>query len=678
MRSIDSAHVLRGRQPDTARVDEAIAETDALRALGLHVGDTLVLRLIHPGSFGLAFSEIALSPTDPRTAKLGPLAKVRIVGEQATVHPGVENSGRVYLTPAFYRAYGGRRAVGALTEELAVRLGQGQADVPAFRANVESIGGKLNYYFSNPKTVWTSLAQRSLTLLGHALLLLAAIAGVVTLLFVGQALFRQAVLESTEHPTLRALGMSRSQLAQLGALRAATIALPAAGLGLVVAFLLSPLAPVGRARALDPDLGFTIDGLTLMCGAAILLGCILVMGAASTWWVARRGESRHQSPRMARRSGVASALGRAGWSSPAVTGVRMALVRGGAAAASRATLIAAILAVGVATTAFTFAGSLNHLFDTPRLYGQTWDFESPQAPARASAQMRRLVDDPLLSAVAIGSTDILQVNGLPVRVAGAESLKGPVPLVVIEGRAPRAGEVVLGTTTLHALSSDIGDVVTLRRGKLSEKLRIVGRGVFPGGPPPSEGAFFTFKTLKRVEPDAGASWLVVRLAPGTDRDKALALLSDLTTGPNDTVAPFTVGDFGGVRNTPYLIAALFGAGAAAALALTLVTSVRRRRRELAILKTLGFTRRQIFATVAWQATTVVSIGLLVGLPLGLAVGRFVWNVFADDLGVVPEVVTPPGLVLLIIPATLLLANLIAALPGRIAAGTQPAVVLRAE
>ena len=43
--------------------------------------------------------------------------------------------------------------------------------------------------------------------------------------------------------------------------------------------------------------------------------------------------------------------------------------------------------------------------------------------------------------------------------------------------------------------------------------------------------------------------------------------------------------------------------AVAALGHTLVSSIRRRRRDLATLKTLGFTRGQVSATVAWQATT---------------------------------------------------------------------------
>ena len=44
------------------------------------------------------------------------------------------------------------------------------------------------------------------------------------------------------------------------------------------------------------------------------------------------------------------------------------------------------------------------------------------------------------------------------------------------------------------------------------------------------------------------------------------------------------------------------------LVLTLVASVRRRRRELALLKTLGFTHRQLAAVVAWQSTIAVALG----------------------------------------------------------------------
>jgi hypothetical protein len=82
--------------------------------------------------------------------------------------------------------------------------------------------------------------------------------------------------------------------------------------------------------------------------------------------------------------------------------------------------------------------------------------------------------------------------------------------------------------------------------------------------------------------------------------------------------------------------------------------------------------------VAWQATTVVALALLIGLPLGIAVGRTVWVLFADDLGVVAEPWFPVLAVALMVPLTVLIANLVAAVPAWVAARTRPGVVLRSE
>ena len=62
--------------------------------------------------------------------------------------------------------------------------------------------------------------------------------------------------------------------------------------------------------------------------------------------------------------------------------------------------------------------------------------------------------------------------------------------------------------------------------------------------------------------------------------------------------------------------------------------------ELATLKSLGFTRRQVSSTVLWQSTTVALVALVVGLPLGVAAGRAVWVLLADRLGAVSQPVTP--------------------------------------
>ena len=72
------------------------------------------------------------------------------------------------------------------------------------------------------------------------------------------------------------------------------------------------------------------------------------------------------------------------------------------------------------------------------------------------------------------------------------------------------------------------------------------------------------------------------------------------------------------------------------------------------------------------------IGLLFGVPLGLAIGRTVWRVVADYT---PVQYVPPMAVwalLLVGPAALLIANLLAAWPGHRAARLRIAHILRTE
>ena len=130
--------------------------------------------------------------------------------------------------------------------------------------------------------------------------------------------------------------------------------------------------------------------------------------------------------------------------------------------------------------------------------------------------------------------------------------------------------------------------------------------------------------------------------------------------------------------TPLILGAGLAAGAVAALVLTLVASVRRHRRDLALLKALGFTGRQLAATVAWQSTVAVALGMIAGVPLGIALGRWLWDLFARGIHAVPAPSVPAIWVTLIALGALVLANLVAFFPGRLAARTGTAVLLHSE
>jgi ABC-type lipoprotein release transport system permease subunit len=145
---------------------------------------------------------------------------------------------------------------------------------------------------------------------------------------------------------------------------------------------------------------------------------------------------------------------------------------------------------------------------------------------------------------------------------------------------------------------------------------------------------------------------------------------------HDVRKPAEIVNYQSMGATPAALAGTLVAGTLIALGLTLGASVRRRRRDLALLRTLGFTRRQLARVVGWQATLAAVLGAAVGTPMGILLGRWSWRLFAHQIFVL-ERPTVPGWILLVAAGAVVLANLAAALPGAAAARTRADKLLRA-
>jgi hypothetical protein len=232
---------------------------------------------------------------------------------------------------------------------------------------------------------------------------------------------------------------------------------------------------------------------------------------------------------------------------------------------------------------------------------------------------------------------------------------------------------------------------------VTRTMRVVGEVILPafsrGSFNPTDlgtGALLTASVLSEPQPNGPCpsgtcyNFFLIRYRPGTSAASAAVTLTALATraGCPPGACPVTsdqrpgdIRDYAGVRDTPLVLGVLLVVLAVGTLAHVLLTGVRQRRRDLAVLKTLGLSRGQVLRLVAWQAGAFGCVALLVGLPVGVLAGRQAWAAFTGAAGIAPSPDVPMTLILLTIPATLLIAVLIALWPGWRAACLRPAAVL---
>ena len=95
-------------------------------------------------------------------------------------------------------------------------------------------------------------------------------------------------------------------------------------------------------------------------------------------------------------------------------------------------------------------------------------------------------------------------------------------------------------------------------------------------------------------------------------------------------------NYAAIDATPEVLAGVLAVLGLAVLAQFILASARRRRRDFALLKVLGMFRRELSAVAFWQVATVTAVALVVGVPLGIAGGRWAWQLFANQAGLPPE------------------------------------------
>ncbi len=240
------------------------------------------------------------------------------------------------------------------------------------------------------------------------------------------------------------------------------------------------------------------------------------------------------------------------------------------------------------------------------------------------------------------------------------------------------------------LGTSVGKAISLtgNRGR-PVRLTVVGTGLVPQGPHNSysDGAWVTSHGYDALFTGFKFHVVLVALTPGARGPDAGKALSAAVTKTDhrlrgagfSTPDPISeVAEIREVRELPIVLGIFLAVLAVGAVGHALATAVRRRAHDLAVLRAVGMTRTQCRLVIFVQASVLALIGLVFGVPVGLALGRTVWRAVADYT---PLQYVPPLAVtalLAVFPLALILANVLAAWPGHRATRLRVTTILRAE
>jgi ABC-type lipoprotein release transport system permease subunit len=240
---------------------------------------------------------------------------------------------------------------------------------------------------------------------------------------------------------------------------------------------------------------------------------------------------------------------------------------------------------------------------------------------------------------------------------------------------------MIGARSAKVLGIRIGD--TIRSDSGGPVLRVVGVGLLTQTPHSTfdEGALMSMRTLDAATGttiDQREGYFLVNPEPGTKVTTLQAALgkAGIEAAPPEPAADVT--NLGHVRSLPYLLAGFLIVLGVGAVAHALLTVSRRRAKELAVLRAVGLSPRQAAACVTWQAAVVAGIALVIGVPLGLVIGREAWRRVATSIPLVYVGPFSPGLLAVVIPGALVTLLVLALAPAWRAAHLQTADTLRAE
>ena len=598
----------------TLRTDEAFLNESMSNQLHLTTGDTVVVRTLTASQLEASLSQ------DTTIVPAGPTLTVRIAGVNRTPED-VSDVPDPFITfsPAFYEQY--HDQIGSC--RCNVLLNVDPAAVKHVTAELKRIYPdaevKLSDDLGSRVTDTVSLQRRTWMLIA----LVAALAAVAALF---QASARAARMMLAGDDARRALGMTRRdrQLGRLLVITPAIVVGAAATLG--VAYLLSPLAPVGLTRLAEPSPGLRWDPAVVVPGALLVLGLATVV--AGTAPLVGRHRASH-------RRAVTN-----------VGGPQIALGSRLAFGPGRGAIIGVTLSAAGLVGALTLEHSLDHVLATPALYGADFDASNFLDSADDKRSLGgHVAPDPAVDAIGVVWASV----GRTVHVVGPsneadvdpnayETVKGTVTISQTEGHEPvHNDEVAVGRALMKQLGARIGDHITAQGLHGPVELTIVGDNLDPGVDVAGRGFAMTVAGLSALG-DASVQGTVIRFASGTDHAALIKRYSALGFAP--VTPPSEVGHIGQLGGLPSRVGQLLTLLGLAALLNAIVLTVRSGRREIALHRALGFTSGQVVRVHIWQSVVTAFVGVVIGGSVGFVVGRAIDRQLVGNVGAIAETVLP--------------------------------------
>jgi putative ABC transport system permease protein len=501
-------------------------------------------------------------------------------------------------------------------------------------------------------------------------------------LIVANAVGGQVLSQLHDIGILKAVGFTPWQVTASLLVQNLGLSLVASAAGVIAGWLVAPFFLRRSADILGVPATAAFDPVLLLITGAVIALIVALFTLLPAWRAGRVSaiealmeEATGKSGRVSR---LAQAASRVGLPRVVVVGIKDLSRR---PARTAMTVAALVMAVITATFSLGIESTFDKTMSDPTVIGGPPFDIGADRDSFPDAQARQILDaHPDIERYTAEYTPAARYVGRGFDLRGLEGDINAQGWALREGRMPaRAGEAAMSTLFASEFGVEVGESITV---SVSEEgvttpleVEIVGRYADVNG----RALTVTRDTLTTNEPPTD---YLIEVKPGTD---ARAIADSLVEASGGVLDPEIYSEtIDEIRDQwrPVLIGlnAVLLSIAGINLLSSQLLSIRERRRDFAVLKTVGFTPAQIVGSVMAGGAVLALVAVAIGIPLGLVASRVMFDALSSAAEIGTGVGELPGALRLapLVPLVLLVTVLASAVPARIASSLQVAEAMRHE